>query len=110
MNFDALKKQHGEDAAKEAFMLGVIQGLKQAQEWRPIETAPSDTEVRVGWYEDGEWYESIDTFEAGEFWISHATHYEHFCAVRIPEMTGPKETPPYTHWIPLATPPQEQQK
>lgn len=40
MNFEALKEQHGEDAVKEAFMLGVIQGIKQAQGWRPIETAP----------------------------------------------------------------------
>ena len=42
MNFEALKEQHGEDAVEEAFMLGVVQGLKQAQEWRPIETAPKD--------------------------------------------------------------------
>lgn len=32
MDFDELKEQHGDDAVEEAFMLGVVQGLKQAQE------------------------------------------------------------------------------
>lgn len=32
MDFEALKAKHGEDAVKEAFMLGVIQGIKQARE------------------------------------------------------------------------------
>lgn len=47
MDFEALKEQHGDDAVKEAFMLGVIQGLKQAQEWRPIETAPKDEKIKI---------------------------------------------------------------
>lgn len=92
MNFEALKEQHGEDAVKEAFMLGVIQGLKQAQEWRPIETAPHGEEVLLGWLGwDGAW--NMEVSQASWSWGAKTKISRHGQA---------------THWQPLPQPPREQ--
>ena len=73
--------------------------------WRPIETAPTDgTMVRVGWWENNDWYEDSDYIEDGA-WIRHADHYDHFLAVGIKDMTGPKEESPYQYWMTLPEPP-----
>lgn len=78
--------------------------------WKPIETAPTDgTMVRVGWWEGDEWYEGEDFVEDG-VWHNHQDHYDHFLAVRIPSMTGPKEESPYQYWMPIPEPPKEREK
>lgn len=69
--------------------------------WIPIETVPKEVDrVVVYWAEEGEPRYMFDYIEEGR-WVMHADHYEHYCMVACPEMTGPKETPPYTHWMPL---------
>lgn len=41
-----------------------------------------------------------------EYWNDHAESYEHWCCVGKPEgSVGPKEKAPYTHWMPIPTPP-----
>jgi hypothetical protein len=45
-----------------------------------------------------------------EYWNDHAESYEHWCCVGKPEgSVGPKEKAPYTHWMPIPTPPAPQQ-
>lgn len=95
MDFEALKEQHGEDAVKEAFMLGVIQGMKQAQEWRPIETAPKDgTRVlllgRNKRHADGHW--EAKAYNGNGCWVWPYVKAE------------PR------NWMPLPQPPQEKDK
>ena len=93
VDFEALKEHHGEDAVKEAFMLGVIQGLKQAKEWRPIETAPKDgTRVlllgRGMRHADGHW--ESKAYNGNGCWVWPYVKAE------------PR------NWMPLPPPPQEQ--
>jgi len=70
--------------------------------WQPIETAPDDTLVVVGWLdpEDAEHPERHDfDYKEDGCWVRHADSYEHYCMVAPPESEGPKETAPYTHWM-----------
>ena len=92
--------------SKEKLKILAKQAWEAAQpKWQPIETAPTDgTMVRVGWWENNDWYEDSDYIEDGA-WIRHADHYDHFLAVAIPGMTGPKEEPPYQYWMPAPPPP-----
>lgn len=67
--------------------------------WMPIETAPEEgTEAIVSWIEDGVQQYLLEFFEDG-VWLCHSHSYEHYCMVASAGMTGPKEMPPYTHWM-----------
>lgn len=98
MDFEELKRQHGEDAVKEAFMLGVIQGLKQAQEWRPIETAPKDLTAILGYFAVTDTHHWIDVCYFNELhgWMT------------LRRYGDDEEQIKPTHWIPLPSPPKEQ--
>ena len=78
--------------------------------WQPIETAPSDTLVVVGWLdaEDEENPERHDfDYKEDGVWVKHEDLYQEFCCVAPPGSRGPKEIAPYTHWLvvpPLQTP------
>ena len=72
--------------------------------WQPIETAPEDTLVVVGWLDD----EDPETPERHDFdwkedgcWQRHDADVEFAHEVAPPGSKMPKERPPYTHWIAL---------
>jgi hypothetical protein len=74
--------------------------------WQPIDSAPSDTLVVVGWLDS----EDTDTPERHEFdwkeddcWMRHHDNLEHAEMVAPPGSRMPPERAPYTHW--LAVPP-----
>lgn len=74
--------------------------------WQPIETAPSDTLVVVGYLDS----EDQETPERHDFdwkedgcWMQHHDRREHAEMVAPPGSTLPSERAPYTHW--LAVPP-----
>lgn len=72
--------------------------------WTPIDTAPNDTPVIVGWldaddHDDPERYD-FDLKEDG-VWVKHEELYQDFCCAAPPGSHGPKETAPYTHWMAL---------
>lgn len=82
--------------------------------WQPIEKAPKDTMVIV--YSPPtihDWpdtinidFDYIDSDIADDYWYNHGEHYEHYCCVALPEGSiGPKQQAPYTHWMPMLTPP-----
>jgi len=62
--------------------------------WQPIETAPSDTLVVVGWLdaEDEENPERHDfDYKEDGVWVKHEDLYQEFCCVAPPGSRGPKE-------------------
>lgn len=65
-------------------------------EWQPIETAPADVVVVVGWRDREE--EECHDFDYKEdgIWIRHSDHAEH---VQVIGGWGVSDTPPYTHWM-----------
>ena len=78
-----------------------------AAPWQPIATAPEGHPVVVFWLEA----EDVEHPERHEFdcledgvWQKHDDNYQHFCAVAPPGSCGPRELPPYTHWMPLTSP------
>lgn len=75
--------------------------------WLPISSAPSDTKVMVGWYdEEGYWVECRDILEDGEYWINHLNSREHYDNVKCAGMTTDiSEDAPYTHWMLITEPP-----
>lgn len=93
MNFEALKEQHGEDAVKEAFMLGAIQVIKQALEWQPIETAPDREYILI--LVEGQ-ITGVGSTYLGDWWAS------------MPNGEVCELNEPPTHWMPLPQPPEEQ--
>lgn len=71
--------------------------------WQPIETAQEGKQYIVGWMEGDEERQDFDYFEDG-FWHGWEDHYQHFCTVALSgcgQVSGPRETPPYTHCIEL---------
>ena len=78
-----------------------------AAPWQPIATAPEGHPAVVFWLdaEDVEHPErhEFDYLEDG-VWQKHDDYYQHFCAVAPPGSCGPRELPPYTHWMPLTSP------
>ena len=59
--------------------------------WRPIETAPHEELVVLGWQENGVWKQEIALASAGErFPNGYSNMWAHGCA---------------THWMPLPEPP-----
>ena len=78
-----------------------------AAPWQPIATAPEGHPVVVFWLDA----EDVERPERHEFdyledgvWQKHDDYYQHFCAVAPPGSCGPRELPPYTHWMPLTWP------
>lgn len=75
---------------------------KLAIVWQPIETAPDDKIVVVGWLDadDNETPErhAFDRKEDGS-WTKHENLYQEFCAVAPPGSRGPSEQAPYTYWL-----------
>lgn len=72
--------------------------------WRPIDTAPSDTPVRIGGYDKGygddaplKWREDV-----GVVWRTKATL---FGPKRVSAMNSMTD---YTHWQPLPPPPEDE--
>lgn len=61
------------------------------------------------WDDDGRIdFDFLDPDTDEPSWYNHNEHYEHYCAVALPEgSVGPKESAPYTHWMPLPQPPKE---
>lgn len=79
--------------------------------WLPIESAPEKTPLIVGWHDmddvDNPDRHCFDYKEDGVWW-KHEEMYEDFLSAAPPGSRGPKETPPYTHWLaipPLPAPP-----
>lgn len=83
------------------------QQVGAAPQWQTIDTAPEGRLAVVFWMdkEDSENPErhDFDFLEDG-VWQKHDEHYQHFCAVAPPGTHGPKESAPYTHWMPLTAP------
>ena len=96
MDFEAPKEQHGEDAVKEAFMLGVVQGLKQAQEWIPIKKAPKNEDLFLGYVPH-----SGGGYICGFYWNKEIKQWQN-------NIDGGCDRP--THWMPLPASPQERLK
>ncbi len=66
-------------------------GDRKAEAWQPIETAPHEALVVLGWYEDASWKQEIALASAGErFSNGYSNRWWHGRA---------------THWMPLPAPP-----
>ncbi|MTI73311.1 MAG: hypothetical protein FH747_06575 [Stenotrophomonas sp.] len=88
---------YGRACAREA----IVAALRAAPEWQPIETAPENKLVVVGWMDDeGADRQEFDYIEDG-LWIHHADLVEHAQMVAPPGSKMPKEQPPYQWWIDL---------
>lgn len=65
--------------------------------------------------QDGDWdddgsidFDFLDPDTDEPSWYNHNGHYEHYCAVALPGgSVGPKESAPYTHWMPIPQPPKD---
>lgn len=97
---------------KEQLDLYTTKVIEEAMKWQPIETAPEEKLVIVGWLcdYDTENPDRVDfDYKEDGMWRKHSELYEEFICVAPPESRGPKENAPYTHWMdlqPLPTPPQ----
>lgn len=61
--------------------------IRELVEWRPIETAPHETLVVLGWDEGGVWKQELALASAGQRWPTGASNmWWHGSA---------------THWLPL---------
>jgi len=61
--------------------------IREMVEWRDIETAPHETLVVLGWFEDGVWKQDFGLASAGQRWPTGASNmWWHGSA---------------THWLPL---------
>lgn len=82
--------------------------------WLPIESAPDDCgPVLVFAPHDEGGMRVFIEYREGGVWIDHSNTYEHFIAVggtnaAGPDCvcTGPSETSPYTHWMPIPAEPE----
>ena len=92
-----------ERAAPETAALGGSELSEELGAWLPIETAPEDQIVFVGWYDDQgtERYE-IDHKEDG-CWYKHEEAVQFADSVAPRDMDIPCKMPsveaPYTHWM-----------
>lgn len=87
-------------AAELAHRDKTIDDLKEKTKWHPIETAPDgEKKVRVGWYSNGAWVESVDVKLDG-VWLGHGDEYNHY-------HTTSEEAPPYKYWMEYTQPPKE---
>ncbi|RRA01872.1 hypothetical protein [Burkholderia cepacia] len=90
-----------------AAFVAIHRTMPDGEAWRPIETAPADTEVVVFWLdpespEHPERYD-FDMLDDG-CWRQWTDHYEWAHSVAPAGSRLPREQPPYTHWKPLGTP------
>lgn len=72
--------------------------------WQPIETAPEDVLVVVGWLdpEDAETPERHDfDWKEDGLWRQYTAHVEHAEMVAPPGSRMPPASAPYTHWMAL---------
>ena len=61
--------------------------IREMVKWRPIDTAPHETLVVLGWFEDGVWKQDLGLASAGQRWPTGASNmWWHGSA---------------THWLPL---------
>lgn len=61
--------------------------IREMVEWQPIETAPHETLVVLGWFEDGVWKQDLGLASAGQRWpTGFSNMWCHGSA---------------THWLPL---------
>lgn len=61
--------------------------IREMVEWRDIETAPHETLVVLGWFEEGVWKQDLGLASAGQRWPTGSSNmWWHGSA---------------THWIPL---------
>lgn len=61
-------------------------------------------DVRIG-------FDSICPESDGDYWLDHGEHYEHYSMVAKggEGWGGPSVQAPYTHWMPLPNPPQQEE-
>lgn len=69
--------------------------------WRPIEEAPENATCLVGWPSENDIDNLMLDVKIDGIWQTHADNYEHYnmVAMGASDMYGPKENPPYTHFI-----------
>ena len=93
----------------------------EPQGWMPIETATEQDGLVMVYAppQPGDWPDTVNiTFDFicpdYEDWCHHSEAREHYLAVGGAnacgpdvECTGPGEKAPYTHWMPLPTPPKD---
>jgi hypothetical protein len=91
--------------------------LKAERQWIPVsERLPEEGELVLvtGKNDDGSFID-FDAIE-DDVWVNHYNNFEHFQAVggvnAIPGevSTGPSEDAPYTHWMPLPPPPEQEKE
>lgn len=98
---------NGGNALELAAFVAIHRTMPDGEAWRPIETAPADTEVVVFWLdpespEHPERYD-FDMLDDG-CWRQWTDHYEWAHSVAPAGSRLPREQPPYTHRKPLGTP------
>lgn len=73
-------------------------------QWLPIESAPEGSLVVVGWLdaedEDHPERHDFDMLEDG-VWQAHENNVQHAECCAPPGSRMPKQTAPYTHWMPV---------
>ena len=112
VNPRVFKSEEAEKRLEEQLDLYTAKVIEEAMKWQPIETAPEEKLVIVGWLcdYDTENPDRVDfDYKEDGMWRKHSELYEEFICVAPPESRGPKENAPYTHWMdlqPLPTPPQ----
>jgi hypothetical protein len=86
-------------------------GKRGLLRWQPIANAPEGVPLVVAWLdpEDPEHPErhDFDWLEEGA-WYRHSENYEHYLCVAPPGSRGPKERPPYTHFVQLGPVPKRE--
>jgi hypothetical protein len=73
--------------------------MEDGMDWQPIETAPHEQKVLVGWWYNGEWMSEATMASHGwrrngistMSWHGQATHWQPLPAPPTPEATGRDE-------------------